>query len=330
MAKNSTEKFKTMIGGQALIEGIMMRGPEKDATVIRGKDGLEVDVKERKIRPKGSFATWPLIRGPVSFFDAQVVGMKALMHSADLNPEDEEIENPSKLDMWLEKKLGEKSFQNLIIGIAVALGLLMSICLFFILPEVILGFFDQWIPSALVRNLIAGAIRVIILVGYMALAARMKDIKRMFAYHGAEHKTIRCYEAGLELTVENVRQQTKHHPRCGTSFLFVVMILSILVFTVAQELLLLLAPGLAMYSGTFVYKLLMVVYKLLLLPVVVSLTYEINRWIGRHDNWFTAILAAPGMWLQRISTNEPDDSMIEVAVMALQAVLPEQEGSDRW
>ena len=119
MAKNSTEKFKTMIGGQALIEGIMMRGPEKDATVIRGKDGLEVDVKERKIRPKGSFATWPLIRGPVSFFDAQVVGMKALMHSADLNPEDEEIENPSKLDMWLEKKLGEKSFQNLIIGIAV-------------------------------------------------------------------------------------------------------------------------------------------------------------------------------------------------------------------
>ena len=330
MAKNSTEKFKTMIGGQALIEGIMMRGPEKDATVIRGKDGLDVEVKDRKIRPKGSFATWPLIRGPVSFFDAQVVGMKALMHSADLNPEDEEIENPSKLDLWLEKKLGEKSFQNLIIGIAVALGLLMSICLFFILPEVILGFFERWIPSPLVRNLIAGAIRVIILVGYMALAARMKDIKRMFAYHGAEHKTIRCYEAGLELTVENVRNQSKHHPRCGTSFLFVVMILSILVFTVAQELLLLVAPGLAVLEGTFIYKLLMVVYKLLLLPVVVSFTYEINRWIGRHDNWFTAILAAPGMWLQRISTNEPDDSMIEVAIMALQAVQPEQEGTDRW
>ena len=330
MAKNSTEKFKTMIGGQALIEGIMMRGPEKDATVVRGKDGLDVEVKDRKIRPKGSFATWPLIRGPVSFFDAQVVGMKALMHSADLNPEEEELENPSKLDMWLEKKLGEKSFQNLIIGIAVALGLLMSICLFFILPEVILGFFEKWITSPLVRNLIAGAIRVIILVGYMALAARMKDIKRMFAYHGAEHKTIRCYEAGLELTVENVRNQSKHHPRCGTSFLFVVMILSILVFTVAQELLLLAAPGLSVYAGTFIYKLLMVAYKLLLLPVVVSFTYEINRWIGRHDNWFTAILAAPGMWLQRISTNEPDDSMIEIAIMALQAVQPEQEGSDRW
>ena len=330
MAKKSTEKFKTMIGGQALIEGIMMRGPEKDATVIRSKEGLEIQVKDRKVRPKGSFATWPLIRGPVSFFDAQVVGMKALMHSADLNPEDEEIENPSKLDMWLEKKLGDKKFQNLIIGIAVALGLCMSIGLFFLLPAVICSFFDGFIKSNIVRNLIEGLIRVVILVGYMALCARMKDIKRMFAYHGAEHKTIRCYEAGLELTVENVRKQTKHHPRCGTSFLFVIMILSILVFSVAQELLLFLAPGLLALQGTFTYKLVMIAYKLLLLPVVVSFTYEINRWIGRHDNWFTAVLSAPGMWLQRISTNDPDDTMIDVAITALQAVIPEQEGTDKW
>lgn len=319
-----------MIGGQALIEGIMMRGPEKDATVIRSKEGLEIQVKDRKVRPKGSFATWPLIRGPVSFFDAQVVGMKALMHSADLNPEDEEIENPSKLDMWLEKKLGDKKFQNLIIGIAVALGLCMSIGLFFLLPAVICSFFDGFIKSNIVRNLIEGLIRVVILVGYMALCARMKDIKRMFAYHGAEHKTIRCYEAGLELTVENVRKQTKHHPRCGTSFLFVIMILSILVFSVAQELLLFLAPGLLALQGTFTYKLVMIAYKLLLLPVVVSFTYEINRWIGRHDNWFTAVLSAPGMWLQRISTNDPDDTMIDVAITALQAVIPEQEGTDKW
>jgi len=330
MAKNNTEKFKTMIGGQALIEGIMMRGPKKDATVVRGKDGLEINVTDRKIRPKGSFATWPLIRGPVSFFDSQVVGMKALMHSADLNPEDEEIENPSKLDLWLEKKLGDKKFQNLILGIAVALGLAMSIGLFFLLPMLIGGLFSGFIHSNVVQNLIEGAIRVAILVGYMALAARMKDIKRMFAYHGAEHKTIRCYEAGLELTVENVRTQTKHHPRCGTSFLFVVMILSILIFSVAQELLLYLVPSLLNLKGAFVYKLIMVCYKLLLLPVVVSFTYEINRWIGRHDNWFTRLLAAPGMWLQRISTNEPDDSMIEVAITALEAVLPEQEGADRW
>ena len=330
MAKNSTEKFKTMIGGQALIEGIMMRGPEKDATVVRGKEGLDIQVKDRKVRPKGSFATWPLIRGPVSFFDAQVVGMKALMHSADLNPEDEEMENPSKLDLWLEKKLGEKKFQNFIIGTAVALGLVMSICLFFLLPELIFGFFEGFVSLPVIRELIKGTIRVMILVGYMALAARMKDIKRMFAYHGAEHKTIRCYEAGLELTVENVRTQSKHHPRCGTSFLFVVMILSILVFTVAQELLILSVPAITALQGTFLYKLIMIAYKLLLLPVVVSFTYEINRWIGRHDNWFTGILAAPGMWLQRISTNEPDDSMIEVAITALKAVMPEQEGSDLW
>lgn len=329
MEKNNTEKFKTMIGGQALIEGIMMRGPEKDATVVRNKDGLNVEVKDRKIRPKGSFATWPLIRGPVNFFDSQVVGMKALMHSADLNPEEEEQENPSKLDMWLEKKLGQKSFQNLIIGIAVALGLALSIGLFFVLPEVIVGFFEDFIGIPVVRELIKGALRVIILVSYMALAARMNDIKRMFAYHGAEHKTIRCYEAGLELTVENVRKQTKHHPRCGTSFLFVVMILSILIFTVAQELLLLI-PAIKAMEGAVLFRVLMVVCKLLLLPVVVSFTYEINRLIGRYDNWFTAILAAPGMWLQRISTNEPDDDMIDVAITALRAVLPEQEGADKW
>jgi len=328
MANN--EKFKTMIGGQALIEGIMMRGPEKDAIVVREKEGLNIEVKDRKIRPKGSFATWPLIRGPVSFFDSQVVGMKALMHSADLNPEDEELENPSKLDLWLEKKLGDKKFQSLIIGIAVAMGLAMSIGLFFLLPELIFGFFEDHVGVPVVRELIKGAIRVAILVGYMALAARMKEIKRMFAYHGAEHKTIRCYEAGLPLTVDNVRTQSKHHPRCGTSFLFVVMILSILVFTVAQELLLFVVPALHVWEGTFLYKLLMVVYKLLLLPLVVSFTYEINRWIGRHENWFTAILSAPGMWLQRISTNEPDDSMIEVAITALEAVLPEQEGADKW
>jgi len=330
MAKEKIEKFKTSIGGQALIEGIMMRGPEKDATVICGKDGIETNVTKRKIRPKGSFGTWPLIRGPVTFFDSQVVGMKALMHSADLNPDEEEIENPSKVDLWLEKKLGEKKFQNFIIGIAVALGLILSIGLFFVLPALIGNLFSRWINSPILVNLIEGAIRVIILVSYMALAARMKDIKRMFAYHGAEHKTIRCYEAGLELTVENVRKQTKHHPRCGTSFLFVVMIISILVFSVAQYALLYFVPVLLTLEGTFWYKFIMIVYKLVLLPIVVSLTYELNRWIGRHDNWFTRILAGPGMLLQRISTNEPDDSMIEVGIAALKAVLPEQEGTDKW
>lgn len=332
MAKNTTEKFKTMIGGQALIEGIMMRGPEKDACVIRGKDGLQVEVTDRKVRPKGSFSTWPLIRGPVSFFDAQVAGVKALMRSADLSPEEGQEEQTSKLDRWLEKKLGDKKFQSFLIGSSVALGLAMSIGLFFLLPAVIGSLFSPFIQSHVVQNLLEGAIRVIILAGYMILAAQQKDVKRLFAYHGAEHKTIRCYEAGLELTVDNVRVQSKHHPRCGTSFLFIIMILSILVFSVAQELLLTVAPSLLMLKDTALigYNLIMIGFKLLLLPVVVSVTYEINRFVGRHDNWFTRILSAPGMWMQRISTNEPDDGMMEVAITALQAVIPEQEGADRW
>lgn len=321
-----------MIGGQALIEGIMMRGPEKDAIVTRGKDGLQIEVSDRKVRPKGSFATWPLIRGPVNFFDSQVVGVKALMRSADLSPDESLDDQPSKLDQWLEKKLGDKRFQNLLIGISVALGLAMSIGLFFLLPMLIGSLLSPFIQNHVVQNLLEGAIRVIILAGYMLLAAKQKDVKRLFAYHGAEHKTIRCYEAGLELTVENVRKQTKHHPRCGTSFLFIVMILSILVFSVAQEVLLTLVPSLLTLKDTALigYNLLMIAFKLLLLPVVVSITFEINRFVGRHDNWFTRILSAPGMWMQRISTNEPDDGMIEVAIAALQAVIPEQEGADRW
>ena len=322
------EKFKTMIGGQALIEGIMMRGPEKDAVVVRTPDGLKVEVNPRKVAPKGSWKSWPLIRGCINFFDSQVTGVKALMHSADLSPE--EVEEPSKLDLWLEKKLGNEKFQKAIIGLAVFMGLGMSIVLFFLLPMVIGGFFDTFIDSNIVQNLIEGLIRIIIFMGYMLLVSRMNEMKRVFAYHGAEHKTIRCYEAGLPLTVENVRAQTRLHPRCGTSFLLVVMIVSILLFSVASSLLLTLIPGLAAMRGGFLYRLIMIAFKLLLLPLVVSITYEINRWAGRHDNQFTRILTAPGMWMQNFTTNEPDDSMIEVGITAVQAVLPEQEGADRW
>ena len=335
MAKKETsccnEKFKTTIGGQALIEGIMMRGPEKDAIVVRGKDGLSVEVSPRKVRPKGSFATWPLIRGSVIFFDSQVVGVKALMRSADLAPEEySEEENPSKFEQWLEKKLGNEKFQQAIIGIAVFLGLAMSIGLFFLLPMVVGSFFDGVITSTLGLNLVEGLVRIIIFMLYMVLVSRMAEMKRVFAYHGAEHKTIRCYEAQLPLTVENVRQQTRLHPRCGTSFLVVVMVTSILVFSVASSALLSVIPALAAMQGTFLYRLIMIAFKLLLLPVVVGITYEINRWAGRQDNVVTRILSAPGMWMQNFTTNEPDDSMIEVAITAVQAVLPEKEGSDRW
>ena len=323
------EKFRTMIGGQALIEGIMMRGPEKDCIVVRTKDGLKLDVKPRKVHKKGSFATWPLIRGVVGFFDSQVTGVKALMQSADLAPEEVQ-EEPSKFDLWLEQKLGNEKFQKVVLGFAVAFALVMSVALFFLLPMVIGGFFDRWIDSMLMLNLVEGLIRMIIFAGYMILVARMNEMRRVFAYHGAEHKTIRCYEAGLPLTVENVRKMTRMHPRCGTSFLLVVMLLSILVFSVASSALLAVVPGLASIHGTFGYRMLMIAYKLLLLPLVVAIAYEINRWVGRHDNLLARILTAPGMWFQRFTTNEPDDSMIEVGIMAVEAVLPEKEGSDRW
>ena len=335
MAKKETnccgEKFKTSIGGQALIEGIMMRGPEKDAVVVRGKDGLTIEVNPRKVRKPGSFATWPLIRGAVNFFDSQVVGVRALMRSADLAPEEyAEEEKPSKLDLWLEKKLGNEKFQKLIIGFAVFLGLGMSIGLFFLLPMIISSFFDGLIRSNVLLTLLEGLVRMAIFMVYMIAVSRMKEMKRLFAYHGAEHKTIRCYEAGLPLTVENVRAQTRLHPRCGTSFLLVVMVISIVVYSVASSALLSMAPGLAAMRGSFLYRFIMIVFKLLLLPLIVAVTYEINRWAGRHDNAFTRILTSPGMWMQNFTTNEPDDSMIEVGIKAVQAVLPEEEGTDRW
>lgn len=333
MANKETEiccqPFKTMIGGQALIEGIMMRGPEKDAIVTRGKDELNVEVHPRKKNPPKSWKNWPFVRGVFNFFDAQVVGVKALMRSADLAPEEEQ-EAPSKFDQWLEKKLGNEKFQQVVVGLAVALGLGLSIGLFFLLPMIISGFFDRWISNALTLNLVEGVIRMGIFLGYMLLVSRMGEMKRVFSYHGAEHKTIRCYEAGLPLTVENVSKQTRLHPRCGTSFLLVVMVTSILVFSIASSGLLAIFPALEAIRGSFSYRLLMIVFKLLLLPLIVGITYEINRWAGRHDNGFTRILTAPGMWMQNFTTNEPDAGMMEVGIAALEAVLPEEEGADRW
>lgn len=334
MSKENTqpccEKFKTTIGGQALIEGIMMRGPEKDAIAVRSNGEIQLEVTPRKIRPKKSFATWPLVRGAVNFFDAQVTGVKALMRSADLSPDGVEEENPSKFDLWLEKKLGNEGFQKVILGTAVFFGLGLSILLFFMLPMVISSFFDRWIDNTLLLNLLEGIVRMTIFMTYMLLVSKMKDMKRVFAYHGAEHKTIRCYEAGLPLTVENVRMQTRLHPRCGTSFLLIVMVISILVFSVASSGLLALLPVLESMKGSFLFRIIMILLKLLLLPLVVSITYEINRWAGRHDNAFTRVLTAPGLWLQHLTTNEPDDSMIEIGIAAVQAVLPEEEGADLW
>ena len=321
------EKFKTLIGGQALIEGIMMQGPDKRSIVVRGPEGIVTKVEPLKKRT--GIAKWPLIRGVVNFASSMVSGVKALMYSAEFFPEEEDAK-PSKFDEWLEKKLGSEKMEKAVISFSVVLGVLFSVGLFFLLPTLISGLFDRVIHSAVIRSLIEGVIRIAIFMGYMILISKMKDMKRVFSYHGAEHKTIRCYEARLPLTVENVRKMTRLHPRCGTSFLLVVMVISILVFSIASSALLAIFPGLEAIRGTFGYRLLMIAFKLLLLPVVVGITYEINRWCGRNDNAFTRALSAPGMWMQHFTTNEPDDSMIEVGIAAVQAVLPEKEGSDRW
>lgn len=331
MSKSSEpkEKFRTMIGGQALIEGILMRGPHKDAVVVRTADGLKVEVTPRKLNKPGTYKTWPFFRGIFNFLDSNIVGVKALMHSADLAPEEMQ-EEPTKFDLWLEKKLGNEKFQQAIMTLAVIMGLGLSILLFFLLPMVVSSFFDKWIGNNLLLNLFEGLTRMAIFLIYMFAISRMGEMKRVFSYHGAEHKTIRCYEAGLPLTVENVRTQTRLHPRCGTSFLLVVMVISILVFSIASSALLAIFPSLGAMRSTAWYRIIMIVFKLLLLPLVVGITYEINRWAGCYDNWFTKILTAPGMWMQNFTTNEPDDSMIEVAIRAVNEVLPEQEGADRW
>lgn len=324
----SQEKFKTLIGGQALIEGIMMQGPDKRSIVVRGPEGLVTKVEPLKKRT--GVAKWPLIRGVVNFASSMVSGVKALMYSAEFFPEEEEDAQPSKFEQWLEKKLGSEKLEKAVVSFSVFLGVLFSVGLFFLLPTLLSGIFDRRIHNAVVRSLIEGVIRIAIFMGYMILISRMKDMKRVFSYHGAEHKTIRCYEAKLPLTVENVRKMTRLHPRCGTSFLLVVMVISILVFSIASSALLAIFPGLETIRGTFGYRMLMIAFKLLLLPVVVGITYEINRWCGRNDNAFTRALSAPGMCMQHFTTNEPDDSMIEVGIAAVQAVLPEKEGSDRW
>ncbi len=318
--KNCCPKFKTTCGGQALIEGIMMRGPEKEAVVVRKPDGeLEVKVEPLKlVKTRHPWMGLPFIRGPINFIDSMIHGVKALMFSAEFYPDDEEeeAEEPSKMDAWLEKHLGSEKAMNVVVTLSVILGLGFSILLFFILPTLITGLLTRFIGSRLVLSLIEGLVRMVIFFGYIVLMSKLKDMKRVFRYHGAEHQTIFCYENGLPLTVENVRRMPRHHPRCGTSFLFVIMAVAIVIHAV-------LGVG---WDNTW----LRLGVRLLSLPLIVSITYEINRFVGRHDNWLTKILTAPGLWLQNWTTAEPDDTMIEVGIRALSEVLPEEEGADAW
>ena len=305
--KSCATPFKTMIGGQALIEGIMMMGPEKKAVVVRKPDGgLEEKVDDRVlIKDKYPILGLPFIRGIFSFGSSMANGVKALMYSASFFPEDEEEpEEPSKFELWLEKHLGSEKAASFFVTLAVILGMAFSVGLFILLPTALVGAgaalaggMPMWL-----RNLLEGVVRVVIFVGYLILCSRMKDIRRVFSYHGAEHKTIFCYEKGLPLTVENVRAQPRHHPRCGTSFLFVVIVVAILVSSVVFSFI--------EVTNTFARMGL----HLLMLPIVVGITYEINRFVGAHDNILCRAVRAPGLWMQNFTTFEPDDSMIEVGI----------------
>ena len=312
--KNKNCCFRTSIGGQALIEGILMRGPKKQAIVCRTKDGLVEKVEDIKLdKEKHPILGWPFIRGCAIFLDSMYKGMQALTYSASLIPEDEQAE-PDKLDKWISDHFPAEKAQKLIIGTAVVLGIALSLLLFIFLPTLIVGFIKPLTANYVIRNLSEGVLKVVILLIYMKLCTRVSDVQRLFSYHGAEHKTIFCYEHGRELTVENVRTESRFHPRCGTSFLLVVIVVSILVNSVV-----LLDNSFARMGC-----------QLLLLPVVVGISYEINRWCGRHDNILSAALSAPGKWLQRITTNEPDDGMIECAIRSLELVIPEEKGLDEW
>ena len=366
---------KTSIGGQALLEGIMMRGPKKSAMAVRRPDGeMVVEVSDLKSANRKGFLKWPIVRGVVGFIDSMVVGYSAMMRSAELSGLDEAIEEEErekaekkaakeaekrakKLGITVEElaereaaekpaevkeeapakepdpapKEEKKDTSGMMTGVmvvALVLGLGLALLLFKVLPESIYELITWAFPSLegegywfnLIRAAITGVVKIAIMVAYMAAVTLMKDIKRTFMYHGAEHKTIFCYEQGLELTVENVRRQSRFHPRCGTSFLILMLLVSIVV-------------NMFIPATIVDHKILNIVARtgigLITLPFIMGIGYELIRFAGRHDNLFTKIISAPGVWLQHITTKEPDDSMIECAIAAVKEVIPE-DGSDNW
>ena len=323
MSENKSCAFRTSIGGQALIEGVMMRGPEKQAIVVRDQEGTLVEKVEdlKFVKDRYPVLGLPLVRGTVNFLAAMVNGVKALMYSAEFYPE-EEAAQPSKFEQWLEQHLSSKKLESFIVTLAVILGVGMSVFLFMVLPTFLTGGLLHFFPGFPMwgRNLIEGILKIVIFLIYLILCSKQKDIYRVFQYHGAEHKTIFCYEAGLPLTVENVRIQPRHHPRCGTSFLFVVIFVSILFSSVVF--------GIWPITNVWLRTLILLV----LLPLIVGVTYEFNRWVGRHVqvSALAKILTAPGMWLQNFTTNEPEDGMIEVAIRSIELVLPSEKGKDEW
>lgn len=313
------KKHLTSIGGQAVMEGVMMRGVHKTAVAVRNTDG-EVVVEElafTNINSKYPVLKLPIIRGAIGFVESMILGYKSLTRSAELAGLDLEDEEPSKFEKWLAKTTG-KNILDIVMYIAIVLGMGFAVLLFTILPAVSTKALDSLLGGALggFKTLVEGVIRLTIFLIYLSSVAMVKDIKRIFEYHGAEHKTIHTYEDGEELTIENVRKRSRMHPRCGTSFLLIVMIVSILVFSLP------IVP----WNNI----LLRIVVKLALLPIVAGISYEIIKFAGRNDNILTRIISYPGILLQNITTKEPDDSQIEVAIASLNAVLTDNKEEDKW
>ena len=308
------EKFRTSVGGQALMEGVMMRGPKRLCCAVRRPDGgIETDIKE--LPPKKWYEKVPFVRGVFAMIGSMITGYRCLMYSADIAMQDSEDSEPeSKLDKWLDEHLGEK-FQNALMVCAALMGGVVAILLFSVMPTSVVGFVSRFMPlGRWGRVVLEAVLKMAIFLAYLALCSRMKEIHRLFEYHGAEHKTIACYEAGEPLTVENIRKYSRFHPRCGTSFLILTLLVSIAVFSVIP------------WTGTA----LRVVYKLLFLPMVMGISYELLKLCGRTDNLLTHIIRAPGLWVQRLTVFEPDDSMIECAIQAVTPVLPENPEEDQW
>ena len=294
---------KSSVGGQAGIEGVMMQSKEKRAIAVRKSDG-EIVIEKNKIKSwinEKNINKIPFLRGSFVLVETMIEGMKSLNFSSEFFMEDEEED---KFDQFLRKIFKDKA-NDVIMGVSMVLALVLSIGLFILLPTAIGGMFSKIISNNLALNLIEGLIRISILFGYIVLISKNKDIERVYQYHGAEHKSIYCYENDLELTVENARQFTTLHPRCGTNFLFIVMLTSIVLFS---------------FFG-WPNPLIRIAMRILCIPIVAGISYEIIRFLGKYNNIFTKIIAYPGMMLQKFTTREPDDEQLEVALEALKAVL---------
>ncbi|MBR5409183.1 MAG: DUF1385 domain-containing protein [Clostridia bacterium] len=315
------------VGGQALIEGVMMNGPGGCAISVRKADGsIVTEMQEwKRVKDKAPFLGWPFIRGVVNYIETMIIGYKSLMKSAELSGQleaEEDTENMSKLDRWLNDHMGPKML-GVLTAIASVIAVAIGVFLFMWLPTFLVDLADVNSQFEKFHALFEGLIRAVIIVGYMFIVSRLPDIHRVFQYHGAEHKSIACLESGMDLKVENVAKCKRFHPRCGTSFIFVIIIVSMIVSSVV----LLAFPVLGNKSMRIIW----ILVKLLgVLPVVTSISYEFIKYAGKHNNIITKIFSAPGLWMQRITTAEPDDSMMEVAIASIKAVLPKGDEDETY